>query len=444
MNSVNESQTAPKMRIPLSQRIANFLISVHPSISDIPEQRRARLSTILAIALTLTNVVSLIFVGREGIDATFFIQAGLTICTFIAYLLSRSPRFVWGSVLLISSLSLSGYANVLSGSDDPRTALFSTIPVACALGSALLPVWGNVTHYILTTIGISVLPFIYPPFTFGNVGTTFSVTFPIGLFLIILLIFRNGIERVRLQEVQSINQELRDLSTKLEQRVADRTKDLATVTEVGTATATILESRRLLQEVVDLTKERFNLYHSHIYLLDEAGKNLVLASGAGEPGRQMVAEGHSIPFNLEKSLVARAAREQKGVIVNDVTQAPDFLPNPLLPDTRSELAVPMLVTGEVIGVFDVQSDVVERFMESDVNILTTLAALVATSIKNVRTFEQSKAQAELESLVNLIGQKIQSAVSVEDTLQTAAREIGLAFGARRVSAGISRPGGNRD
>ena len=235
--------------------------------------------------------------------------------------------------------------------------------------------------------------------------------------------------------------QLRDFITSLEQRVAARTKDLATVAEVGTATATILELKNLLQEVVDLTKERFSLYHSHIYLLDEGGENLVLASGAGEAGRQMVAEGRSIPINREQSLVARAAREQKGVTVNDVTQAPDFLPNPLLPNTRSELAVPMIVGGKVIGVFDVQSDVIGRFTESDINIQTTLAAQVATSVQNVRSFEQSKTQADFESLVNTIGQKIQRATTVEDTLQTAIRELGLALGAKRVTANIGNGNG---
>jgi putative methionine-R-sulfoxide reductase with GAF domain len=234
----------------------------------------------------------------------------------------------------------------------------------------------------------------------------------------------------------SMTSQLQETLVGLEQRVAARTQDLATVAEVGTATATILDTDKLLQAVVDLTKKRFNLYHSHIYLLDEAGENLVLASGAGEPGRQMVAEGRSIPLSREQSLVARAARERKGVTVNDVTQAPDFLPNPLLPETRSELAVPMVVGEKVIGVFDIQSDVVGRFTESDVNIQTTLAAQVATSIQNVRSFEQSKSQADLESLVNAIGQKIQRATTVEDTLQTAIREVGLALGAARVSANI--------
>jgi putative methionine-R-sulfoxide reductase with GAF domain len=219
--------------------------------------------------------------------------------------------------------------------------------------------------------------------------------------------------------------------------VARRAAELATVAEVSTATSTILESKRLLQEVVDLTKERFNLYHSHIYLLDEEGKNLVLTAGAGEPGRIMVAERRSIPLDREQSLVARAARERKGVTVNDVTQAPDFLPNPLLPDTRSELAVPMVVGGNVIGVFDIQSEQVGRFTDSDVNIQTTLAAQLATSIQNVRSFEQSKKQAELESMVNTIGQKIQRTTSIEETLQTAIRELGTALGVSRVKASIS-------
>jgi len=239
----------------------------------------------------------------------------------------------------------------------------------------------------------------------------------------------------------SMTSQLQNIFNTLEQRVADRTRDLEIVAEVGTATATILESKRLLQEVVDLTKERFNLYHSHIYLVDEGGNNLVLAAGAGEPGRIMVAEGRSIPLHREQSLVARAARERKGVTVNDVTQALDFLPNPLLPDTRAELAVPMIVGGNVIGVFDIQSEEVGRFTDADVNIQTTMATQLSTSIQNVRSFEQSRKQAELETMVNAIGQRIQRTTSIEETLQTAIRELGLAVSATRVKASITRGDG---
>ena len=232
----------------------------------------------------------------------------------------------------------------------------------------------------------------------------------------------------------TMTSQLRDALATLEQRVVDRTRDLEIVAEVGAATAAILETSRLLQEVVDLTRERFALYHSHVYLLDEEGKNLVLAAGAGEPGRIMAAEKRSIPLDREQSLVARAARERKGVTVNDVTQTPDFLPNPLLPETRSELAVPMIFGGSVVGVFDVQSEQIGRFTESDVNIQTALAAQLATSVQNARSFEQARAQAELETMVNTIAQRIQRAATVEETLQTAARELGLALGAPRVKA----------
>lgn len=235
----------------------------------------------------------------------------------------------------------------------------------------------------------------------------------------------------------SMTLQLKNLVETLEQRVAARTKDLAAVAEVSTATATILETQKLLEAVADLSKERFGLYHAHIYLLDESGENLVLAAGAGEPGRIMAAEKRSIPLSREQSLVARAAREGQGVIVNDVTESPDFLPNPLLPDTHAEMAVPMIVGGKVIGVFDVQSETIGRFTEADINVKTTLAAQVATAIQNVRSFEQSRMQAELEALSNAIGQKIQRATTVEDTLQIAVREVGLALGAKRVKANLA-------
>jgi PAS domain S-box-containing protein len=192
----------------------------------------------------------------------------------------------------------------------------------------------------------------------------------------------------------SMTFQLRELIDSLEHRVADRTKSLLTVAEISTAASTILNIDNLLQETANLAKERFELYHAHIYLLDETGENLVLASGAGEIGRQMVAGGRSIPLEQEKSLVARAARERRGVTVNDVTLEPDFLPHPLLPDTRAELAVPMMVGENVIGVFDVQSDTVGRFSDADVSVQTTLAAQIASAIQNVRLFAETREATE--------------------------------------------------
>jgi len=310
-------------------------------------------------------------------------------------------------------------------------------------------------HQQSNLVSIGLLTFLFITIIAFYLTTNISILKPILLLTQVAETISQGELTVEFPESESQNEigvlsrtfrnmtvQLRNTLDTLEQRVAARTRDLEIVAEVGTATSTILESKRLLQEVVDLTKDRFNLYHSHIYLLDEGGKNLELTAGAGEPGRIMVAEKRSIPLSREQSLVARAARERKGVTVNDVTQAPDFLPNALLPDTRSELAVPMMVGGNVIGVFDIQSEQVGRFTESDVNIQSTLAAQLATSIQNVRSFEQSKKQAELQSLVNMIGSRIQRTTSIEETLQTAIRELGTAIGASRVKAKIGHSNGD--
>ena len=205
--------------------------------------------------------------------------------------------------------------------------------------------------------------------------------------------------------------ELAQAFNTLEQRVSDRTKALTTVSEISTVASTVLDTDKLLQQVVDLAKERFNLYHTHIYLLNEAGDALVLSSGAGEVGRQMVAEGRSIPLDREQSLVARAAREKKGVTVNDVTTAPDFLPNPLLPDTHSEMAVPMMVGDQVIGVFDVQSEVVGRFTDADIAVQTTLASQIAAAVQSARSYTKVK---EAEQLTRTIIDATTDVIFIKD------------------------------
>ncbi|MDX2075055.1 MAG: GAF domain-containing protein [bacterium] len=166
-----------------------------------------------------------------------------------------------------------------------------------------------------------------------------------------------------------------------------RAIEMQTVAEVTAEATGNLNISELLVNVSNLTKERFNLYHAHIYLLDKSGEKLILAGGAGEAGKVMVAEGRTIPLNHPHSLVASAARSGQGVIVNDVTINPDFLPNPLLPNTKSEMAIPMIVGEKLIGVLDVQSDKENRFNQEDIQVKTTLASQVAIAVENARAFD---------------------------------------------------------
>jgi GAF domain-containing protein len=154
----------------------------------------------------------------------------------------------------------------------------------------------------------------------------------------------------------------------------------------------------------------------------------------------------AIPLEQEQSLVARAARTRQAVIVNDVRNEPGWLRNPLLPDTASELAVPLVIGDQILGVLDVQSDRLNAFTEEDANIQTTLASQVATALQNARSFVRAQRQAERESMLNVISQKIQSATTVEAVLQIAARELGRALGAPRTIAqlglAVGDDGGN--
>lgn len=175
---------------------------------------------------------------------------------------------------------------------------------------------------------------------------------------------------------------------RIQEILAKQADDLQKVAEISTRIATTHNEAQLLQEVADLTKDRIGLYHAHLYLLDEGGETLILTAGAGEIGQAMVAEGRMIPFNHPRSIVALTARTGEGTIVNNVRENPDFLPHPLLPKTRSEMAVPMIVGDRLLGVFDVQADVVDRFTEEDRQILTTLAAQVAVALENARLLAQ--------------------------------------------------------
>ena len=222
--------------------------------------------------------------------------------------------------------------------------------------------------------------------------------------------------------------QIQTLVSGLEEKVADRTKALSTSIEVSRRLSNILDQEQLIAQVVEQVKNAFDYYHAHIYLFDERKQELVMAGGTGEAGRAMLARGHRIPKG--KGLVGRAFENKEAVLVSDTSAEPDWLPNPLLPDTKSEIAVPLLIGDEALGVLDVQQNTVNGLTESDAELLQSLAFQAAIAVKNAQSYSESRKQAEREALIGEISRKIQNTVTVEHALQVAVQELGTALGAK--------------
>lgn len=186
------------------------------------------------------------------------------------------------------------------------------------------------------------------------------------------------------QDFNTMAHQLQTSFVKVEQ-YADRLEIIANLSEHLNA---ILHLKALLAEVVNQVKDRFQYYHVHIYLLDDDDENLVVAEGTGEAGAKMKANHYSIPLHTPTSLVARSARDREVVRANNVREAVDWLPNPLLPDTFSEMAVPIILDEQVVGVLDVQQNEIAGLDEGDASLLRFLANQVAVAIRNAGSFEQ--------------------------------------------------------
>ena len=178
-----------------------------------------------------------------------------------------------------------------------------------------------------------------------------------------------------------------------------RTIEMRTTTQVAQAIASATDLDELFRRVVTLVKEQFGHYHVHMYLVDANNQDLELVAGYGDPGRIMKERGHRIPMG--KGLVGTAAQSGEPVLASDVSQAENWLPNPLLPDTQSEVAVPIQLGDQVLGVLDVQDDQVAGLSQDTRVLLQGLCGQIAIAIANTRLLEEM--QISLRQTALLLG-----------------------------------------
>ena len=392
-------------------RLWDFLTSPHSSIVEVGERRRAQLISALSLILVVSFTWAVL--SNPGSFTVFFFFIGITL---FAYITSRTKYYSIGAYFFSFGFTSIAYWTLYRGTANSiDTAIASTVPISLILASAILSQRGFLILVLATVVATgSIRAYADPKFLADplfSFGRTIGVTSSIGFILVGITAFRENVERARLKEVQTVNRELEILSAGLEQRVAERTKALETSAEVSSHLASILDPRQLASTVVTEIRNAYNYYYAQIYLFDDAGENLVLSAGTGEAGAEMLKRGHSLPKG--RGLVGRAADTKKSILVSDTSQDPNWLPNKLLPDTKAEAVVPIIIGDKVLGVLDVQDDVTNDIFPEDITLLESLANQVAISLQNASSY--AKAESALQEARSLIDNAPEAIVIVDLT-----------------------------
>jgi len=228
------------------------------------------------------------------------------------------------------------------------------------------------------------------------IGTSLVVLIIIVTALTINVLRRRKAE-IRLNES---NRELQAIRISLDQRVTEQTAELSrrvlllqAATDVSLVVSTLHDPDELLKQVVDLIRERFDLYYVGIFLLDETGRWAVLRSGTGEFGRQMLAQNHRLEVG-GVSMIGQCVARNRVILAQDVGEEILRFKNPLLPDTRSEMAVPMRVAGQVVGAVTVQSMQENAFEQVYIDVVQIMADQLALAVQNAQLLAQAQRTAQ--------------------------------------------------
>ncbi|MCB0190722.1 MAG: PAS domain S-box protein [Anaerolineae bacterium] len=216
-----------------------------------------------------------------------------------------------------------------------------------------------------------------------------------------------------------------------------RTGRLQTAAEVSRAASSILDVDDLIEASVNLIRDQFNFYYVGLFLVDEAKEWAVLRAGTGEAGRTQLEQNHKLKIGKE-SMIGWSVYHREARIALDVGQDAVRFKNPILPETRSEMALPLISREEVIGALTVQSTEQGAFSEEDITMLQTMADQLANAIANANLFERAgharqEAETRLRETTALqrLGQSLSGTLKIDEIVslffETCIREIGFEY-----------------
>ncbi len=384
-----------------------------PKYSDETETRSMiqTLRTLLFVSLAAgLAALILTLAGNYGLILALPLIA-LVASAIVCLLLLRRGSLLPAQVLLPTTLYVVVTFIVATGyglHDIDLLAYAGVIAIAgLTLGQDATLVFGALIVLSIFGIGIGEMQGLLKSPT-SSLTNLFS---PLNLSVVVLAVayiqrvliqrLNESIRRAHTNEQKQIqaNHALEDERSNLERRVSERTRDLErravqlrAAAEIGNAAASARDLDALLNQAVRLLSTRFGFYHAGIFLLDELGKFAILRASNSEGGQRMLQRGHRLEAGT--GIVGYAAKANRGRIALDVGQDAVFFNNPDLPETHSEMALPIKVGGRVLGVLDIQSTQSNAFTNEDVEVLQVVADQLAIAIENSRLLAESRSAAE--------------------------------------------------
>lgn len=202
---------------------------------------------------------------------------------------------------------------------------------------------------------------------------------------------------------------------------------LQTANEIARDASTTLDLDLLLRRVVELIRERFGFSHAAVYLMDEQDQFASAYAASGQADSELVERRTSVT-TASPSIVGHVLSTGSIYAANHLEKDTYYQADPLLTETKSECAIPLIVAGRIIGVLDIHSAKSNAFGEDEIAILQTLSGQLAVAVQNARLFSQVSHRAERERKVVEITSRIRSTNDISSILQTAVSELRRALG----------------
>ncbi len=237
------------------------------------------------------------------------------------------------------------------------------------------------------------------------------------------------------RRLNEMTKELQNAKAEAERQVAERTEQVRAGSVVARAAASILDPDRLLRDVVNLIADHFRFDYAAVFTLDAEGRYAVLREATGDVGQVLKQRGYRLEVGGQ-SMIGTAIAWRKPRLVLDVSREPiprsprpkgagslalsegegeaeGRFANPLLPDARLELALPLMVGERVLGALDVQSAHEAAFDEASTTVLQSMADQIAIALDNAEQFHRAERQAAALAVLNQLSRDLTMAASLE-------------------------------